>query len=256
MRVGNGAADQHQLDVYGWVLDAAWLFVAAGHRLYSETWRAMRGFADEVRGAGRNQTRASGRSAAIPHHHVHSKLMAWLALDRALRIAATHRTPTRQSARWQRGARRHPRRREDSRLRPRARHLHPSVRLDRSRRGSAPAAAARDRARDSPRVRGTIDAIAHALDVGEPLIYRYPPGRDGLPGIEGAFVPCAFWLVQALALTGRAAEAERAHERAACTREPTRALWRGDRPSHESPSRQLPAGLDPCFPHPSGPRTS
>ena len=48
VRVGNGAADQHQLDVYGWVLDAAWLFVAAGHRLYSETWRAMRGFADEV----------------------------------------------------------------------------------------------------------------------------------------------------------------------------------------------------------------
>ena len=48
VRVGNGAADQHQLDGYGWVLDAAWLFADAGHHLYSETWRAMRGFADEV----------------------------------------------------------------------------------------------------------------------------------------------------------------------------------------------------------------
>ncbi len=50
VRIGNGAADQHQLDGYGWVLDAAWLLVDAGHHLYSETWRAMRGFADEVAG--------------------------------------------------------------------------------------------------------------------------------------------------------------------------------------------------------------
>ena len=60
---------------------------------------------------------------------------------------------------------------------------------------------------DSPRVRGTIDAITRDLDAGGPLIYRYPPGRDGLPGTEGAFLPCAFWLVQALATTGRIAEA-------------------------------------------------
>ena len=60
---------------------------------------------------------------------------------------------------------------------------------------------------DSPRVRDTIDAIARDLDAGWPLIYRYPPGRDGLPGTEGAFLPCAFWLVRALAATGRLTEA-------------------------------------------------
>src|SRR5688500_1465431 len=48
VRVGNGAADQHQLDGYGWVLDAAWLLTASGDRLDGETWRAVRGFADRV----------------------------------------------------------------------------------------------------------------------------------------------------------------------------------------------------------------
>jgi GH15 family glucan-1,4-alpha-glucosidase len=59
----------------------------------------------------------------------------------------------------------------------------------------------------SPRVSGTIAAIGRELDAGFPLVYRYPPGRDGLPGTEGAFVPCAFWLVQALARIGDVAEA-------------------------------------------------
>ena len=59
-------------------------------------------------------------------------------------------------------------------------------------------------------MQATIGAIARRLDAGGPLIYRYPPGRDGLPGTEGAFLPCAFWLVEALAATGRIVEA---HER-------------------------------------------
>ena len=60
---------------------------------------------------------------------------------------------------------------------------------------------------DSRRVHSTIDAIASGLRAGGPLLYRYPPGRDGLPGGEGAFLPCSFWLVQALAATGRQREA-------------------------------------------------
>jgi GH15 family glucan-1,4-alpha-glucosidase len=59
----------------------------------------------------------------------------------------------------------------------------------------------------SPRVVGTVDAVRRELGAGGPLVYRYPPGRDGLPGGEGAFVPCSFWLVQALARTGRLEEA-------------------------------------------------
>lgn len=59
----------------------------------------------------------------------------------------------------------------------------------------------------SARVRNTVDAIRHELSAGGPLLYRYPPGNDGLTGGEGAFLPCSFWLVQALALTGRRQDA-------------------------------------------------
>jgi GH15 family glucan-1,4-alpha-glucosidase len=60
----------------------------------------------------------------------------------------------------------------------------------------------------SARVRGTVDAIGQELSAGGPLLYRYPPGSDGLAGGEGAFLPCSFWLVRALALTGRREAAE------------------------------------------------
>jgi GH15 family glucan-1,4-alpha-glucosidase len=207
VRIGNGAADQHQLDGYGWVLDAASLLVDAGHHLYSETWRAMRGFADEVAerwtapDAGIWEIRGDGA------HHVHSKLMAWLALDRALRIAATHRTPARQLVRWrtQRAAiaSEVTTRGFDAEVNTYTR-TYGSTDLDAAvlvlpLLGIEPV--------DSPRVRGSIDAIAGHLSAGGPLIYRYPPGQDGLPGTEGAFLPCSFWLVQALALTARTAEA-------------------------------------------------
>lgn len=141
-------------------------------------------------------------------HHVHSKLMAWLALDRALRIAGTHRTSARQTTRW--------------------RHERDSIAADVTTHGYNAELGTYVRAfgsteldaavlmlpligiepTDSPRVRDTIDAIARDLGAGGPLIHRYPPGRDGLPGDEGAFLPCSFWLVQALATTGRRREAE------------------------------------------------
>jgi GH15 family glucan-1,4-alpha-glucosidase len=207
VRFGNGAADQHQLDGYGWVLDAAWLLTRAGQRLYSETWRAMRGFADRVArhwsepDAGIWEIRGDGA------HHVHSKLMAWLALDRALRIASQMGASHRQRRWWQ--AERD------------------AIAADVTSHGFDTGKAAYTRTYgsrdldaavlvlpllgmeplDSPRVRGTIDAIHRELGASGPLLYRYPPGRDGLAGTEGAFLPCSFWLAQALAKTGRRTEA-------------------------------------------------
>ena len=110
VRVGNGAADQHQLDNYGWVLDAAWLLTQSGRRLNSETWRAMVGFTDHVARQWREPDAGIWEIRGDAQHHVHSKLMAWLALDRALRLADTHRLSQRRREHWQRRARRDRRR--------------------------------------------------------------------------------------------------------------------------------------------------
>ena len=208
VRVGNGAADQHQLDGYGWVIDAAWLAhpgrqpallrdVASRARLRRsgrERWREPDAGIWEIRGD--------------PQHHVHSKLMAWLALDRALRIADTHRLSSRRRQRWRRRTRRDRRRRAEPRVRRGTRQLHAQLRLRRARRRACScfrSSASSRRARRACAARSTRSQ--RDLDAGGPLLYRYPPGRDGLPGTEGAFLPCAFWLVQALAETGRIAEA-------------------------------------------------
>ena len=207
VRVGNGAAEQHQLDGYGWVLDAAWVLEQAGHHLYSETWRAMRGFADLVASQWREPDAGIWEIRDDAADHVHSKLMGWLALDRALRIADTHRLPARQRQRWQSA-------RDAIAVEVKARGFDPARGSYTRSYGSAdldsallilPLLGIEDAA--SPRVRDTINAIRNELSAGGPLLYRYPTGRDGLPGTEGAFLPCSFWLIQALALTGRRPEA-------------------------------------------------
>ena len=209
VRQGNGAADQHQLDGYGWVLDAAWLLTQSGHRLYSETWRTMAGFADTVATRWREADAGIWEVRSDLTHHVHSKLMAWLALDRALRIAETHRTAARRTRRW------------TTALAELGEEI-TSCGFDPDRGTYVRSYGSPDvdaavlilpqlgfEPPGSARLSGTIDAIAHDLDAGSPLLYRYPPGHDGLPGIEGAFLPCSFWLVQALARSGRVAEATR-----------------------------------------------
>jgi GH15 family glucan-1,4-alpha-glucosidase len=208
VRLGNGAARQHQLDGYGWVLDAAWLLTDAGHGLFGETWRVVAGLADHVTATWTHPDAGIWERRATPEHRVHSKLMAWLALDRAIRISFVrgdrHR---RRTARWSR-ARDH-------------------LAEDITARGFDPAQGAYTGAYGSGaldaavllplvefeppqhhRVVGTVDAIRRQLGAGGPLLYRYPPGTDGVAGSEGAFLPCSFWLVQALARAGRCDDAE------------------------------------------------
>jgi GH15 family glucan-1,4-alpha-glucosidase len=207
VRVGNGAADQHPLDGHGWVIDAAWLLTHAGHRLDSETWRAAAGFADQVVDHWREPDAGIWEIRGPAQHHVHSKLMAWLALDRALRIAGTRRVSTRRRRRWLEA-------RAAIGVELRTRGVSQERGVYTRRYGSTDLDAAvlvlpvvGIEASDSAVVRRTIDAIACELAAGGPLLYRYPPGDDGLDGTEGAFLPCSFWLVQALAKTGRVAEA-------------------------------------------------
>lgn len=212
VRSGNDARAQHQLDVYGWVVDAAWQFEDTGHRLHGETWRALSGFADVVASAWREPDAGIWEVRGDQAHYVHSKLMAWLALDRMTRMAPTRRTRTTRVTRWARE-------RDEVARWIRARGV--------DRDGNALVWKAGSEERDaallllpvlgfepegSPLVHGTIDAVRRDLEVEPGLLLRYPRGADGLAGEEGAFLPCSFWLVQALAGVGRVREATEAFE--------------------------------------------
>jgi GH15 family glucan-1,4-alpha-glucosidase len=207
VRVGNGAAEQHQLDGYGWLVDAAWVYVQAGNRLYSETWRMVRGFADLVARRWQEPDAGIWEVRGDAAHYVHSKFMGWLALDRALCIGQSHPVRERQRRRW-----------EAARAALAAEVKERGFQRDTERYTRSYGSSDLDAALlvlpllgleepSSARVLNTVDAIRRELSAGGPLLYRYPPGEDGLTGGEGAFLPCSFWLVQALALTGRREEA-------------------------------------------------
>jgi GH15 family glucan-1,4-alpha-glucosidase len=145
---------------------------------------------------------------AAPAHHVHSKLMGWLALDRAVRIGTARRD--RRRGRLHRWARARDALAEDIRTRG----LDPGTGIYTAAYGSTELDAAVlvlpviefEPPGNAP-VAATVDAIRRRLGASGPLLYRYAPGSDGLAGGEGAFLPCSFWLVQALARTGRRDEA-------------------------------------------------
>ena len=207
VRVGNAASSQHQLDVYGWVVTAAETLAAFEGPLHSEIWRTMAGLADFVSGNWRRPDAGIWELRGESRHHVHSKLMGWLALDRALRLAASHGARRRRVWRWEA---------ERSALAKEVRH-----RGFDERRGSYVRWYGADEvdaallllpaigfeAAGSPRMDGTVARIRRELGAGGPLLYRFPPGGDDGEGPEGAFLACSFWLVDALARMGRLDEA-------------------------------------------------
>jgi GH15 family glucan-1,4-alpha-glucosidase len=206
VRVGNAASTQHQLDVYGWVLDAAWLLTRAGRPLHGELWRALSSFADFAAKHWREPDAGIWERHGDPEHHVHSKLMAWLCLDRALKISATQRTRKARKMRW-------------STERDRLAAAIKERGFDSARSTYVRSFGSKDtdaallilpvlEFEDDPaRVKGTIRAIREELGASDGLVYRYLPESDGLGGREGAFLPCSFWLVQALARSGHREEA-------------------------------------------------
>ena len=256
VRIGNGAAGQHQLDGYGWVLDAAWLLTDAGHRLYGETWRAMRGLRRPGR---RHLDRARRRHLGDPRRRRPPRPLQAHGLARPRPRPPHRRRPRRPTPAPPAAMDQRPRR-------PRRRHPHAAgstptsgtytaqLRLDRPRRrrcscfpllGLEPAL--------DPASCGTIDAIRRQLSAGGPLLYRYPPGTDGLAGTEGAFLPCSFWLVQALARTGRPTKPtalSTSSSRSAARSASTPRRWT---PPPRAP-RQLPPSPHPRRPRPSRPR--
>jgi GH15 family glucan-1,4-alpha-glucosidase len=207
VRVGNAAAEQFQLDAYAWMIDAGSAFLRATGELYAETWRSLRGHADVLAERWSEPDSGIWEVRGQPHHYVHSKLMAWLGLDRALGIGDRLGVRPRRRARWEAARGRIEqevvRRGFDEALGSYVR-SYGSSELD-----AATLAVAYGGLEDagSPRVLGTIRAVRERLGAGGPLLYRFGPGA------EGAFVPCSFWLSRALAATGSVDGARESFER-------------------------------------------
>jgi GH15 family glucan-1,4-alpha-glucosidase len=215
VRVGNLAEEQHQLDVYGWVIDALWNLVDAGEPLGPDGRRALTDYADYVADNWRRPDAGLWEVRDEPAHYVHSKVWAWIALDRAGRTAAALGMDAGRASRWRRegeilagDVRRHGVdagrgcyvRSYGSRELDSALLLLPLTGFD----GVDGI--------DGERLSATVDTIWRELSAGDPLLYRYPVGRDGLPGSEGAFLPCTFWLLEALLRLGRRDEGLRLFE--------------------------------------------
>ncbi|GAA3774213.1 glycoside hydrolase family 15 protein [Streptomyces phyllanthi] len=205
MRVGNAAAGQLQLDTYGELLQTAWLFCAAGSRLDPDIALRLAETADFICTAWRQPDAGIWEVRSAPEHFTQSKMMCWIALDRALDLARRELIPGRHSARWRRERQAIAEFIDDRCFSP---HVNSYVR---SADGNALDAGLllgllhRYRPPDDPRMRGTVAAIQRTLQDG-PYVNRYLR-PDGLPGSEGAFLACSFWLAEAMALSGRVNEA-------------------------------------------------
>jgi GH15 family glucan-1,4-alpha-glucosidase len=204
VRIGNDAAEQHQLDVYGTVLDSVWRFVNVSESLDRETGKDTASIADHVSKNWRRPDAGIWEVRSEPTHFTHSKAMCWLTLQRACELAERGLVPDRRRT-WAREAKavRDFFEREGwdavrrSYIRaPTLRQVDASL-LTLSLLGCSDAR--------GERMLGTIDAIRQELGVG-PLLYRYR-GEDGVGGDEGAFLPCSFWLADSLARAGRIDEA-------------------------------------------------
>ena len=216
VRVGNDAWGQQQVDVYGELLNAA-------HRLSDKIGAMdddMRAFlvalADSAAARWRETDQGIWEVRGEPRHFLYSKVMCWVALDRAVSLA-DRLSATGRVAGWRRAQeeiRRAVLRAGWSESAGAFTQYFGSTALDASNLmmpivGFLPAT--------DPRMLATIEAIADKLTDERGLVYRYrtEEGVDGLAGPEGTFLLCTFWLAQALAMAGRVERARDVFERAA-----------------------------------------
>jgi GH15 family glucan-1,4-alpha-glucosidase len=204
VRVGNGARDQVQLDVYGSVLEAIWLYGRDVGRLDGDTGKEVGRIADYVAEHWRDRDNGIWEVRDERTHYTQSKALCWVALDRACALGEAGLIPNR-SRRW---------REEADELRQ----FVDREGWDEGRRSYVRAPDLRELDASlltlallgfqdprSERIQSTIAAVERELRVG-PYVYRYR-GDDGLEGEEGAFLTCSFWLVDAYARSGRLDEA-------------------------------------------------
>jgi GH15 family glucan-1,4-alpha-glucosidase len=212
VRIGNAAHAQFQLDVWGEMLDAAHAAERHGLERDAEGSRVITKLMEHLESVWTEPDEGIWEVRGPRRHFTHSKVMAWVAADRMVKL--TEAAGGGEPDRW--------------------RALGATIHADVCRRGFDPARNAFVQAygapeldasllmiplvgflpAEDPRVRGTVAAIEHELMV-DGLVMRYPTesGVDGLPAGEGVFLACSFWMVDNLVLQGRPDEARRLFDR-------------------------------------------
>ncbi|GAB4390001.1 MAG: hypothetical protein Kow0025_19040 [Thermodesulfovibrionales bacterium] len=206
VRVGNGAATQKQLDIYGELMDAALKLSDYVGKIDFELWPALRNVCDHVVRHWRDRDNGIWEVRGGPYHFVYSKVMCWLALDRGLTIAGRYGFPA-DTARWEKA-------RDEIRkeVLERGWNEGKGAFVQHYETGALDAAAllmpiVGFLPFDDPKAVSTMEAVRRELGHGD-FLYRYT-AEDGLRGGEGAFLLCGFWLIDNLIAMGRLEEAER-----------------------------------------------
>jgi GH15 family glucan-1,4-alpha-glucosidase len=217
VRVGNGAVGQKQLDVFGEVLDCIHFyrrqggFERYGEQLEGPLWAMLRLLVENVCAHWQDPDSGIWEVRGELRHFVYSKVMCWVALDRGIRAAEQLHLEA-DVLRW--------------------RQIREQIRADILTHGyntqlgtftQSYGSTALDAVTlllplvgfippDDPRMRSTVDRIIERLTDRQGFVYRYL-SDDGLPGDEGTFTMCTFWLVDNLAMQGRVDEARSLFER-------------------------------------------
>jgi GH15 family glucan-1,4-alpha-glucosidase len=201
VRAGNAAVDQTQLDIYGALLQCAWLYANESNPLDRDVAARLAKIADLVCEIWMSPDSGIWEVRSEPRHFTQSKMMCWVALDRAISLAGSSRIPSDHASRWI-----HERDAIGAFVEERcwSDRLHSYVRSADSEELDASVLLGSmlgygDPA--GPRMLGTLDAIDRGLRDGA-FMERYS-GGDGVAGSEGAFLACSFWYVDALARAGR-----------------------------------------------------
>jgi GH15 family glucan-1,4-alpha-glucosidase len=212
VRIGNGAFDQRQNDVFGAALDSILLHTRRSKRLPQRLWPIVRAQAECASAVWRNADQGIWEARGKPQHYVSSKLMCWVALDRASKLAEIRGDPELQAT-W----------------RETADEIHADI-LEHgvSKRGVLRQHYETDSLDasillaalfgflppDDKRLHKTVLAIAEELtESGFVLRYKTDETDDGLSGKEGTFLICSFWLVSALVIVGEMQQARDLMER-------------------------------------------
>jgi GH15 family glucan-1,4-alpha-glucosidase len=213
VRIGNGAADQLQLDIYGELIDSVYLFNKYGRPIYHDGWDALSRIVEWVCENWDQPDEGIWEVRGGRQNFVYSRLMSWVAVERAIRVARQRGLPA-DLVKWlaARDAIYHQiiekgwnEKRHAFVQHYETDYLDASVLLMPLVKFIAPT---------DPRWLSTLDAISEEL-VADSLVYRYNAGAspDGLRGDEGTFSICSFWYVEALARAGRLDDARLAFEK-------------------------------------------